>query len=100
MSSIEYELAVIETELNKLSANQAPSPGQIVTFTHSTPAAGIAVTRRASFIGGVKLFTAYLSDASTGYYEVSVSGNVATFTVWGGADNVLTVVSLGEFSLA
>lgn len=101
MNSIERQLRDIQREIDALSANQAPNPADIATFAHSvTVAAAMPAVKTATFSQGLKSFKAYLSDSTVAYMEQAVSGSVVTFNIWASAQVTLTVVSLGEFSLA
>lgn len=101
MPSVVDELKAILREIDALSANQAPTPEQISTFSQTIPLTGaFPEIHTATFPQGLRLYQAYISGDQFAYVETSVSGNVVSFEVFAVAGSTMTVVSLSEFILA
>lgn len=98
MSSVDLQLSELERELLAISANQAPSPAQIVTFDKTINIPSGSSVHQAIFTQGIKLYQAY-SGSGRVEWETSVSPGQVIFTIYADTATTFTVVSLSDFTL-
>lgn len=98
--SVQNKVYAMEAELLALSANQAPAPRQISTYSHSVNITSDPQIVLATFSGGIKLCRGYTGNQETLFYMEQQSTTVMRFYVSGGIGDRFTVVSLSDFTLS